>query len=403
MAKNATFTQEDLDQGRLAYLENGSIVASDQFGLFVSDPNNPNVTRMTIQANVEMTGTHGGLVASGASGAETLFAGLGSNYFFGDGGTTVSYANSPNGVSVDLSKGIASNGYGGTDTLSNIHSIIGSLYNDTLIGGSGNDTFSGSGGNNVMDGGGGTNTLDYSELPAGVTANLRSGTVQNGYGGTDTLSNIHSIIGSLYNDTLIGGSGNDTFSGSGGNNAMDGGGGANTLDYSGSPAGVTVNLRNGTVQNGYGGTDTISNFQVVIGSALNDVFVTGFNIAIDGRLGSNTVVFSGKYSDYQITYDGYTKSNAVTDLRQNSPNGTDTITNVQSFQFTDSTTNLDVAGRLASAIINNPDGTHIGYVWDTQSQNSWSNYATTYDANFRALTQTTNYDDGTKTLKHGTF
>jgi uncharacterized protein YxjI len=90
-----------------------------------------------------------GQVLTGIPGAELLSAGLGNNFFVGDGSTTVSYAGSPNGVFVDAIHGLASNGYGGTDTFSNILSIVGSRHDDTtvsdsgfnLTGGGGADTF----------------------------------------------------------------------------------------------------------------------------------------------------------------------------------------------------------------------------------------------------------------------
>ncbi len=138
---NSHFTQRDVDQGLVTYVENGAAVTSDQFGLFVSDPNRPFPdVLMAIPINVAMTGTFGGQVSSGIAGAQLLYAGVGNNYFFGDGGTVVSYVNSPNGVLIDLMHGAASNGYGGTDTLTNIRSVAGSSHNDSILGSAGTDT-----------------------------------------------------------------------------------------------------------------------------------------------------------------------------------------------------------------------------------------------------------------------
>jgi Ca2+-binding RTX toxin-like protein len=53
------------------------------------------------------------------------------------------YAKSPHGVVVNLAAGTASNGYGGTDTLTNIQPVIGSAYDDILSDGPGGDTLTG--------------------------------------------------------------------------------------------------------------------------------------------------------------------------------------------------------------------------------------------------------------------
>jgi hypothetical protein len=132
LSAHSTFTQQDIDEGDLAYAENGTPVASDTFGLFVTDPNEPGGIQSAFQVTVNMTGTAGGQVLTGNTNSEILSAGAGSNTFIGDGNTTVSYANSPNGVTADVFHGTVSNGYGGTDTLKNIHSIIGSAFADTL-------------------------------------------------------------------------------------------------------------------------------------------------------------------------------------------------------------------------------------------------------------------------------
>ena len=191
LAKNGNFTQQDIDQGRLAYSEDGSAVATDSFGLFVTDPNLPGAPEMVMSVNVNLTGAEGGQAFTGHSGAELLAGGIGNNYFFGDGSTSVSYANSPNGVSIDLGQGKVSNGYGGTDTLTNIHSVTGSAYADTITGDAANDIFSGGPGNDVMDGGLGydiavysSNRSDYAVTRSGLT------TTVSGPDGTDTLKSV---------------------------------------------------------------------------------------------------------------------------------------------------------------------------------------------------------------------
>ena len=61
----------------------------------------------------------------------------------------------------------------------------------------------------------------------------------------------------------------------------------------------------------------------------------GGNDTIDGLGGSDTVVFTGRQSDYKITVNG--GSATLQDLRAGTPDGTDTITNVEFVKFFDVT------------------------------------------------------------------
>jgi Cadherin-like len=135
VALGTDLTQQEIDEGRLSYAQDNSLVVSDQFGFFLFDPFHPGGS--PVYVNVTMTGTRAGQVLTSDPTGETLFTGIGNNFFFGDGSTTVSYANSPNGVNIDLVHGSASNGYGGTDKLTNVQSIIGSSHNDVIISDSG--------------------------------------------------------------------------------------------------------------------------------------------------------------------------------------------------------------------------------------------------------------------------
>jgi hypothetical protein len=120
------------------------------------------------------------------------------------------------------------------------------------------------------------------------------------------------------------------------------GGPNNTLDLSGWSAPATINLNPGTFSSANFETNNIgialdTIIQTAIGGGGNDTFIpNSYNDKIDGRLGTNTVVFSGVRSQYQVTQnaDG---SFRVIDLRLGSPNGTDDISNVQNFQFVDVT------------------------------------------------------------------
>ena len=296
-----------------------------------SDISGPTVNSLTVGSITYELGSVYNDVITGATGDHVIDGGPGNN--------TIDYSAAAAGVTVDLATGTASNGWGYTDTLANIQNVIGSSHNDTITGDGNDNVISGGAGNNTLDGGSGTNTLDYSSDPAGVTVDLATGTATNGWSGTDTISNFQNVIGSAHNDVITGDSNNNVIDGGGGNNTLDGGAGTNTLDYSHDPAGVTVDLVTGTATNGYGGTDTISNFQNVIGSNHGDTIIGNGNNVITGGSGNDHVVDGGGNNtfdggggintlDYSSDPAGVTVDLA-TGTATNGFGGTDTITNFQ--------------------------------------------------------------------------
>lgn len=122
-------------------------------------------------------------------------------------------------------------------------------------------------------------------------------------GGTATVS--ITIIGEDTDDTVVGdggpnvldgGDGDDTVSGGGGNDTLGGGAGTDTVDYSGAASGVIARLNTGLVSNdGDGGSDTLSGFENIDGSAFNDTLV--------GAGGDNTLR-GGAGQDYLIGLGG---------------------------------------------------------------------------------------------------
>ena len=154
--------------------------------------------------------------------------------------------------------------------------------------------------------GNGIDTYDLSNYSTAVSINLNPGA--SSITSTTQIANLgngHYAQGNVYNaylynndarsyiDNAIGGSNNDSLNG----NAI-----ANNL-------------------NGGAGNDTIA------GGAGNDTII--------GGSGTDTAVFSGNESSYQITYNPGTQTFTVVDQRAGSPDGTDTITGVENFQFAD--------------------------------------------------------------------
>jgi Ca2+-binding RTX toxin-like protein len=119
----------------------------------------------------------------------------------------------------------------GNDTLSGIEGIDGSSGSDTFRGDSADNFFVGEGGNDQIVGGGHVNgdAAFYLFAPGPVNVSLAAGT-SSGADGSDTLTNIQSLAGSDFNDTLIGNSQNNVILGQGGDDTLDGRAGFDTLD-----------------------------------------------------------------------------------------------------------------------------------------------------------------------------
>ncbi|MCT4655399.1 MAG: Ig-like domain-containing protein, partial [Cohaesibacter sp.] len=171
---------------------------------------------------------------------------------------------------------------------------------DKAYGGDGDDTIiAGFGANEVFDGGAGSDTADFSHFAANSPANVDltggSFTIAGGAHGSGTLTSIENVKGSWGDDTIRGDGGDNVLNGFVGNDRLEGGGG-------------------------------------------NDTII--------GDTGTDTVIFSGNRADYTITQnsDG---SYQVIDTRPGSPDGTDVVSSIDSFEFSDQT--IDVANILNQA------------------------------------------------------
>ncbi|MDB5823804.1 MAG: hypothetical protein JWR21_2508, partial [Herminiimonas sp.] len=313
----------------------------------------------------------------GGSGNDRISGGAGNDVLIGGAGIdTLDYSASTNAVIVNMSAAAvgavaantASDGTGGTDTLSGFETILGgsgndSLYGDsldntligndgndllsggagidTLQGGAGDDLLRGGAGNDSLDGGSNTafgDTADYSDQGIAVTVSLATLTATGASIGTDTLANIENIrggtandiltgdaganqiSGNAGNDTLVGGAGNDLLRGGQGNDSIDGGADIDTVSYDDITGPVTINLAAGTATQSAGGnagTDTLINIENVIGSGGSDTITgsSGDNV-IDGANGGD-IIAAGAGNDI-VYFD-------ENDASVNGEGGTDTL------------------------------------------------------------------------------
>jgi len=184
-------------------------------------------------------------------------------------------------------------------------------------------------------------TLDLSKVPL----NILPGGPGTGTGGDDV------IPGTDGNDTQSGLGGNDILLGSPGADTLDGGGGNDTADYSGSPAGVTVDLDTGVGSGGWAEGDKLISIENVIGSSFNDVLygTAGSNVLIggagddvlhgrggddvlNGGAGFDRIVFRGDFQTYAITDLG-------TEVRVTGPDGADRVIGGEQLVFANGAAN----------------------------------------------------------------
>lgn len=176
--------------------------------------------------------------------------------------------------------------------------LNGSDASELITGGAENDTLIGGGGSDTLDGGGGWNVVAYWTSGSAVGVQLGRGFTSNdGFGATDILLNIHGVFGSAFDDVILGSDWGNLLVGLGGNDTLEGYGGDDAL-------------------NGYSGNDRIN-----------------------GGLGNDTAYFGSNRGDYTVTAidGGFTITHNSTFIEYGAEvsEGTDTVTEVEFFQFAD--------------------------------------------------------------------
>ncbi len=283
-----------------------------------------------------ITGGDGNDSILGGSGVDTLNAGAGDDVVFGEGGFDRLYGND------------------GSDTLD------GGSGNDTLYGGDGDDVLDGNADNDRLYGDAGNDTLTIS----------RGADSLDGGDDADTFQ-VANTTGAFGDDTIIGGEGGvdeDTLDLSGMTAPL-------TVDYTGNESGTVtdgtssisfseiediiltdgadvvdaasdslgINLDAGAGDDSiYGGDGSDS----IVGGDGNDLLQgRSGNDTIDGGAGDDVAVFSGTRADYTITESGGIYS--VTDMRSGSPDGTDSLTGIETLRFSDG--DIGIADALSAA------------------------------------------------------
>lgn len=255
----------------------------------------------------------------GGAGNDTLNGGLGGDFLQPGAGNDIidGGENGPLGQSDELSYGFdndvtsgvtvtftsenagtVNDWSGGTDTFTGIERVRGTQLADTFIGSDGRQVFRGLGGNDTFDGGGGDrDQLDYNRdeedigAASGITVNMVTGTATDGYGDSDTFSNIEEVRGTKFGDSILGDdldnelygdAGNDTLDGGLGNNYLQGGQGNDTI----------ISRSDGDSIEAGAGDDSITIYQ-----GDDD----GDRPYVDPGLGSDTIIAIGD-AEFNLSY-----------------------------------------------------------------------------------------------------
>ena len=202
----------------------------------------------------------------------------------------------------------------------------------------------------TLQGGDGPDTLD---LGSGLSTSVAGG------GGDDTVTGSERLFGDAGDDLVIaqhghyryasaylqGGTGDDTLAGNGFNYVPGGIAGpasyavyADVAGHVGAIGGVTVDLDStGPQDTGGAGVDTLTNVEGAIGTRWNDSLSGGYEL--DGAGGDDQIAHTvvADYHGPRASYDITASNGVVTvkDLRPGSPDGTDTVVDVQFLSFSD--------------------------------------------------------------------
>jgi len=341
--------------------------------------------------NVEnLTGTVFADSLTGDGGDNVLQGNAGSDTLNGGGGLdTVSYADNDGKISITLPAGPAHEfGAVGTPEADTVIStdiltgsfanVIGSAFADAITGDANDNVFQGNAGSDTIIGGGGRDTVTYVDNTGKVTINLVDGTARefgvagssssNTVESTDQLSAISIVRGSPFddvidgdgnaneisgldgNDSINGAGGDDTIDGDAGRDTLNGAGGVDTVSYAINSGKVTVNLlassadefgaTGGSAANAIVSTDSLINFENILGSQFNDFLVGdgsdnildggGGNDTLNGSTGSNTVTYANNTG---LVFLNLAKGFA----HQHGPAGT---SSANSIRWTDALTNI---------------------------------------------------------------
>lgn len=214
----------------------------------------------------------GGVMMSGGDGDDTLHGGAGNDTFFGGTGADEIRGGAGNDIIFfDADDAVVDGGDGFDMAFVEGAGVVDfdlATHNiEAAFGGGGNDTLYTSGSEGVLIGGGaGNDTITGSAVGDTLMGGDGNDTVY-GRGGNDLLS------GDEGSDVLHGGAGDDVVEGGAGADTLNGGAGSDWLSYTGSDAGVNIDLNTNSADGGHATGDSFNDMENIIGSSFDDNLV----------------------------------------------------------------------------------------------------------------------------------
>lgn len=257
--------------------------------------------------NDTLTGDAAANVITGGAGNDTLNPGPNADGTVdlldgGAGSDTASFAGQTAAVTATLngaSVAVATvEGAVVATLLRSIENLLGGTAADILTGDANANVIDGGLGDDVLVGGAGADTISFaSRGAAAITVDLAILAAQNTGAGTKTISGFENVRATAGNDSVTGDAGDNVFFESGGNDVYNGASGSDTLDFSAATSTVAINLNAITAQNTglFGGSDTITNIENVVGAATFANALAGNALAnrLTGGLAVDTIIGNG--------------------------------------------------------------------------------------------------------------
>jgi len=284
LVANETFTQADVDAGKVKYVQNGSQASTDTFGYTVTDG-----TLITAEQTFTLS-IFDSLTIAGTTGDDVITGNIGNDSLSGDLGTDTITGGAGNDA-ID----------GGTGDMGIDVAVFTGNYADYTVTDNGNSTYTVAATAAAISGGNtdGSDILSNIEIMRFADQNVDLpyilGTNNSIWGTTPDT-----VTGGILGDTMYGGWAADILSGGAGNDTIDGGHDNDTINGDAGDDTLKGNVGNDIIDGGLG-NDSITGgdgTDLITGGAGDDTIDGGTDMAID------VAVFTGNYADYTVTDNG---------------------------------------------------------------------------------------------------
>ena len=307
---DTTGIKVDLGAGTVDGAETGHD-SFDGFELFVSSSGNDDIFGSD-QADNVADGAGQDTVAL-EDGDDVLLAALDMDedeFDGGDGIDTLDLSQHTSDLVIDIEDGVYEGPETARDHFLNFEVVVlgsgdddieGSQRNDVVVDGAGQDTVALEEGDDTLratpdmdedefDGGDGIDTLDLSQNTSDLVIDIEDGTYEGIETATDHFSGFEAYVAGAGNDTVI--AKDDV-----GGQSYDGQDGEDALDLSHVSEQLLIDMAAGVIKNTDGGLDKFEDFEAIVGTINDDVFIIGGKrVELTGGDGDDRYEF-GNYED----------------------------------------------------------------------------------------------------------